>query len=144
MKGLYKRTTEGLVPADDDAMAEFAKCKLGQLVMADVKRHRYPGQHARYWVLCKLVADNSERYPTKERVSYMLKIATGHCEEIPMKDGNIAFIPHSINFASMDQGEFEAFFERVIQLVCSQVLPGLDPGGLRNEIEEICGIGAAA
>ncbi|TQV80363.1 DUF1367 family protein [Denitrobaculum tricleocarpae] len=144
MKTVFRKTLRGLVPVDEDAHSEFSKCKLDRDVMVEIKRHRNMHNHNKYWVLCTIIADNSERWPTKERASHMLKIATGHYDEVLRPNGGIDRVPHSMSIASMEAAKFEAFFDQVINLTCAKIIPHLDPGGLRSEIENLCGIGAVA
>ena len=144
-KSVHKVTATGYIPVDEDAIAEHRRCKLGQLVMMDPKRHRNIKHHNKFMALCRLVYRNTERYPSAEAVRDMLLIATGHRDEYQSKDGkSVTYIPHHINFATMDQTEFEPLYERVIDLVCTKVIPNLEAGPLRAAIEELCGIGAPA
>lgn len=140
-KGIYRKTATGFIPVDEVARGEHYKCKLGQDVMMGIKRARNMRDHNRYWALCTIISDNSERWPNKERASDMLKIATGHYDEVQTAGGGISLTPRSMATESMPEAAFEGFFNEVVNLTCAKIIPGLDPGGLRAEIEELCGIG---
>ena len=46
-------------------------------------------------------------------------------------------IPLSISFAKMDQTEFESFYERAMDFLIAEVLPGIDSADLEREVQEI-------
>lgn len=135
---LYFRKDFGkLVPADDAATAALSKIKFGADVQVEIKRPRNILHHRKFWALANLVADNQEHYETAEQVVAALKAATGHCDWFPMKYGeHMVAIPKSIAFHKMDQTEFEAFYDRCIQVVAKHFLPGVESDALRAEVEE--------
>ena len=53
-----------------------------------------------------------------------------------LRDGTEVRIPKSIAFHAMDQAEFEAFYERVIDVVVSEIIPGLSREDLKRELSE--------
>lgn len=132
----FRKDFGKLVPADDAATAALSKIKFGADVQVKIKRPRNILHHRKLWALANLVADNQEHYETAEQVVAALKAATGHCDWFPMKDGeHMVAIPKSIAFHKMDQTEFEAFYDRCIQIVAKHFLPGVEGDALRAEVE---------
>lgn len=140
MKILCLRTIDGLRPVDDKAREDLSKVKLGKSVLCEVKQARNPAQHRLYWGLIGLLHPNQSRYATQEQLSNAMKCAVGWCDEIELKDGRIMAIPKSISFANMPQSEFAEFFDKIMDLATTRIIPGLDKGALRTELEQITGI----
>ena len=53
-----------------------------------------------------------------------------------MKDGNAAYVPKSISFASMDQTAFEIFYNATLDYICAKIIPGMVPEELQAEVIE--------
>ena len=51
-----------------------------------------------------------------------------------MKDGNVAYIPKSIAFASMDQTAFNDFWDKAVTFIVTKVIPGMNRDALETEI----------
>lgn len=96
-------------------------------------------QAAMYWSLCKLVSDNYDPgFPmSKDNVSDLLKLRTGHCSPVKMADGTVVLIPSSVSFAKADQDVFNRFFERALLVIARDIIPGLDCDSARREILEL-------
>jgi hypothetical protein len=125
---------------DDSSM--IAGIKNGEAVWVEIKRPRNIKHHRLYWGLIAKVHENisHERYPTTAFLSDVIKVAVGECKPFEMADGSIAMIPGSIAFSKMSQDDFSRFFNRVCDVVCTRILPGLEAGQLKNEISQMVGI----
>jgi len=53
-----------------------------------------------------------------------------------MTDGREVHTPLSIAFHAMDQGAFDAFYDKVIDVVCTVIIPGLSQDDLRRQLME--------
>lgn len=135
---LARRTLSGLIPADDQAKAEFARVPAGKPVYVEIKAARNPKQHRLYWALCGLMADNS-MFPSASAASTAIKYACGHVEPVMMPDGATVLREKSINYASMTQTEFAEFFETAVRIVAERWLPGVTSETLRKELEDMIG-----
>lgn len=107
-----------LSPADPEGVDAISKLAQGVAFRVEAKETRNGAHHRLYWVLCarigKAVGVDSET------VSDLLKIATGHCVTIKSATHGTLRLPKSISFASMDQSEFRAFFEKCIETVTTE------------------------
>lgn len=128
-----------LKPVDQAGLDALAKMRQGTQVLIAMKRARNPRHHRLYWALMALIHPQQELYTTVEQLSNAMKCAVGWCDKITLKDGTIMAIPKSISFANMAQAEFDQFFERIIQLVVTKILPGVDSQDLKNRLEEMIG-----
>ena len=130
-----------LRPADILADEAFAKIPTGQIVFVEIKRPRNIQHHRLFWALMTVVHDNLDhaRYPTVEDLASAVKIATGLRTRIELPNGTVGFIPGSIAFAKMDQTGFDAFYNRVCDLVAEHFLPGVETEALKAEVSQMIG-----
>ena len=136
MKALFVKHLGALRPADDDAETLLSKLKDGDLVRAEIKVPRNLAHHRKWWKLMQIVHDNQEFYPSAEAVCTAIKFGIGHTEQFQWK-GGVVKLPKSIAFAKMDQAEFEQFYERGIDYIVRQLVPGLNKTDLKREVEEL-------
>ena len=125
-----------LVPADAASQAILSKIKTGEVVQVEVKRPRNSAHHRKFFALLNVVFENQEAYESPDHLLLALKYAVGHCEIVIAKDGSKMPLGRSIAFHKMDQSEFEAFYEKCLDIVAKYFLPGVETDALRAEVEE--------
>jgi hypothetical protein len=136
MRGLFFRKMGALRPADEAGEAILSKCREDELVAVDVKRGRNLRHFRKFWKLMQIVYENQAFYSTPEQICTVFKIRTGHCDWIVTKEGDYK-IPRSISFAKMDQTEFSLFYDKAVDFLCTEVIPGMDSAALKREVEEL-------
>lgn len=121
-----------LVPACRDAEEWLGKTKLRQGVMIDPRRPRNIQHHRKLFALLNLAVDNwpEDQPTTVEALLGAIKLSTGHYDSITTAKGTFR-IPKSINFESMDQEEFNPFYDKAMEII-SRVL-GVDIETLEQE-----------
>ena len=140
---LCRRTTSGLSPDDDAARDVLRKVKVGDVVRVEVRRPRNLSAHRRFFALVNLVYTNSEKFPSPDVARRVLTCRAGHAlPYIIESTGEVLLIPESISFANMDQDEFDAFWQRVVKVVCEEILPGVTEADIEAEI--LSCVGAAS
>lgn len=132
------RTAEGLRPANPSDAEQLQRVKAGALVRVDVKRPRNVAQHRLYWAMVTLIASNLDRVQP-ETLHDLIKLRTGHVHVVRTTKGLVE-LPGSISFASMSQEAFDAFFQRAIDYVVTDVIPGLSRDDLTREIDAMIGV----
>lgn len=138
---VFRKHLNALRPVDDAGDALLSRIKLGQDVMVEVKRPRNPLHHRKLFAMLKIVLDNQEFYKSTDDLLEVCKLRVGHVHVIETKGGDVR-IPKSISFASMPQDEFNAFYDKAVQWVVSEVIPGLQRGDLDEAVErELIGFG---
>lgn len=105
-----------LTPDCPDAEEWLRKTKLEQGVMIEPRRPRNTGHHKKLFALLALSRDNWPAPITKSALLGLIKIKTGYADPIEGKDGFV-WIPRSINFESMNQTEFEPFYDAAVHLI---------------------------
>lgn len=135
---LMRKTLRGFEPANDIARDLLAKVKLGAVVRVDVKRPRSVAWHARYWALVSLVSENSSRTP--DEVHALLKLKAGLVKRMEERNGTVWAIPDSIAFDKMTPEEWAVYWDKVVRIVCDDMLPGVTADQLRRELAELAGV----
>lgn len=106
-----------LVPSEGESAAIFSRLPFSSSVHVEVKKPRSGAQHRLYWLLCQRIGNAVG--VEAETVSDLLKIRTGHVTTVQTKRGVERF-PKSIAYASMDQTQFQAFFDRCLVVISEE------------------------
>lgn len=139
-----------LVPSTEDARKWLAGVKVGEVLRIKASRPRNIKHHQKFFALLQLIYENQEHYKSVNQILLAFKCHIGHGEWVISKkpmayrpDGSVSgwtpielFEPHSISFAKMDQGEFEAFYDKAVDFVTTVVIPGLPKGDLEQQLLE--------
>jgi len=135
---LLRVTKDGYVPADEDARAQHAKLKLGDMVAAHVNRPRSLPQLRLYWAILQHVAEASH-WETAERLHIAIKVRLGYFDLMQMPNGKTVPVVHSASFDAMNQDEFQTYMERAVKLICEEVLGGANSADLVAEVQALIG-----
>ena len=142
-RGFFKVTggrTKLLMPSDDASQAILDGYRPGDIVRIQVSKPRHPGHHRKYWAMLKLVHEGTavqDLYLTTDHLHQALKGALGYYSEVKLPDGKVFQVVDSIAFESMDQNAFEAFYNKAVDLIVTQVVPNLDREDLVREVESM-------
>lgn len=131
-----------ILHVDEACKDEFAGIANGTAVTVEVKRERNVKFHRMFFALLTHVWDSvdHDRFGSKDALLDALKLDAGVVFTYRDLRGNILQRPGSIAFAAMDQDAFKVFFNRVADLVCVHVLPGMEPGVLKQQACEMVGV----
>lgn len=130
-----------LIPDGEESARVVGKIKDGATAIVEVKSPRNVKQLKFYWALLKKVHENQEYYATTKALHKAMKLATGQYEDVlhPLT-GEITPVPDSISFDKMGQVAFDDYLRRVLDIIVTKVIPGLDREDLKNEVSQMCGI----
>lgn len=118
--------------SDDD----MASVPSDRDLIVTVRAPRNPKQHRLAWALANKLSQCCDYLPDAESAMDYLKIRARHVKIVTNPGtGHVFLIPKSIAFASVDQTAFNRLFNRMVWVVCNEIVPGLDEGQLRDEIE---------
>lgn len=127
--------------------AEFARIAIGTELRVELTTARNLRQLAFAWVLAGKIADNSECYLDKndamENVPYGLKCRAGHAKAVVSPGtGEVTVKPVSLNRTVegklMDGEAFKHLLDRMVDVACRDIIPGMDQNRLTEEIEAMC------
>lgn len=125
--------------ADAFSMELLGALKEGETVKATITRPRNEKHHRKFFALMKVVFDAQDRYPTMDHLLKAIKIGVGLYELVPLTKTQTVIDLGSISFAKMDQAAFEQFYNKVVQLIVTRILPNVDSADLEAQVNEILG-----
>jgi hypothetical protein len=126
-------TREGhaLVPWGEAASVEFERIPPAKLVVVQVLRRRNPQHLSKYWLVLQRVAANDPEFKTAEQVHQFVKVKLRHFDTfIDEATGRVLIRTKSIGVASMDQIEFNGFYDRAMYVLSQRL--GIDVEALLN------------
>lgn len=128
-----------LEPVDEVSADELSLVPADKDVLVTLRSPRNPKQHRLAWALATKLAECCTYLHDREDAMDFLKIKSRHVKIVQNPGtGHVFLVPKSIAFASVDQAAFNRLFNRMVWVVCNEIVPGLDEGQLRDEIESMC------
>ena len=134
MKTIWAKALGSLVPAQEQAEDVLRGIPRGELVRVEVSRPRNLAHLRKFFAMCQLIAQNTDKVDDVDDLVFRLKIATGHCRRHVKADGTVLYEPRSISFAQMDQAAFDTFYGRCLDIVCAHIIPDLDKDEVEREV----------
>lgn len=131
---IFSVTKNALLPLDDRARELMAKLKLGDKVLVKVHRPRYIEHHRLTMSVLNKIAD-AKGVPVETLLTW-LQVAMGRVDFVKLPNGKVVASRQSIAFASMDQTEFQRWWDEAWRLISEHILPGVD----QKVFDEITGI----
>src|ERR1700688_5049392 len=136
-----RREGSHLVPADSVSAEMMEEIPLNTGLMVEVRVPRNLRQFRLAWALASIVSKSVDYLPDRETAMSWLKIKSRHVRMIvDSKTGEVAIVPKSIAFASLDQASFARVLNRMVYVTITDIIPGLEGSSLRAELEKIVGI----
>lgn len=132
-KGFIRRGN-CLVPADFVAEEWLQSVPDGKEVLIDWRKPRHPENHRHLMAILHLACEHLDQHADVESLLDSIKIACGHVRPVMKADGDMIFLPKSINYAAMSEQDFQRFKNRALY-VLSRIL-GFDAVTLLPEIDE--------
>lgn len=123
---------DGLFAAYPHDRSALASVPYDRNLKVTVSMPRNRGRHDKYFALCQFCADHSSY--SKEEVDQLLRIRAGHCTVARLRDGTIAHLPRRLNWGAMDETEFVRFLDRVVQVITTDILPGIAIQAVHDEL----------
>lgn len=125
----------GLTATDEESEAFMRGVKLGQCIEVKPRKPRNIGHHRKFFGLLNLVFENQEIYPSLDVLLDAVKIGIGHAYSVQVGKQTY-LVPKSIDFASLDQVAFEGFYNRAVDWLLAEVVPGTNRADLEREVLE--------
>ena len=122
------RTLDGrLIAADAESQEAIYELPMHRVIKAVVSLPRNYKRLKWWWKLCEIVAENSERYESRDAVSDMLKLKMGHFRTIVVpgkKPGEwvTQYVPKSIAFGKLEEPDFKALCNKAVEICALFVL----------------------
>lgn len=139
-----ERKGDALWPTDRVSQEKLRKLPEGRMVLCRTHTPRNGKHHRLLWAVAQLIAENSEQWPTAELVVKQFKYGTGHVEEVRfMMPGGVWITqvsPASIAYEAMSQDDFSEWFEKAMDFLRIEMIPGLNRPDLEAAVNEALGI----
>lgn len=130
---LFRKTLEGIVPANPEALNWYDGVKTGEIVELKTVKVRNGAYHRLFFAMLKLVSENSNPHISEAAALHFAKLATGTGEFVTDTLGRQHFIPGSISFAKLDQDGFKDFVQTAIPPLVGRFMAGAAPDDLIAE-----------
>lgn len=146
---LTKAAGGALIPVDQQALDFLAKLKTGAGVTVEIKRHRNPGHHRKFFALLNLAYEAWE--PTEatykgqvvgknfDQFRNDIVVLAGHYEMAVNLKGETRLTAKSISFASMGQDDFDALYSATVNVILAKILTKYTRDDLDNVVNQILG-----
>jgi len=122
-------------PDMDDEGAEIMRnIPDGTEVRLSWTRPRNIRFHNKFFAMLGIILKNQEHYKSMDELKQVCKLRIGHVHIVQTPRGEERW-PKRMNFQSMDETEFSAFYDRAVDWVLSEVIPGLQRQHLDTEVE---------
>jgi hypothetical protein len=132
---VMRRRGSALIPVMEVDVEVIASIPEGKDVFVSPKHRRNPRHHRLAWALAEKLAE-MVGFPDREDAMDFLKIKARHVKTImDPRTGQIEVVPKSISWASLDQRAFGRIFNRMVWVICNDIIPGTDETALRAEVE---------
>jgi hypothetical protein len=107
---------------DDMSWKVFDRIPNHTTVVVTVHKSRNIEHLAKYWVLCRFVADFDAEFDEQTDVDNWLRLSIPWMrEEYELGDGKVRVKLKSISIDEMDQTEFELFYDRAVELLSARI-----------------------
>lgn len=135
---LIMRKVKGrLEPVDQISADDLASIANGADLLVTVKSPKNIKQIRWMWALAQKIADAVEGIHDKDTAMDLLCERARHCKMVVSPvTGHLFLVRKSIS--RLDGAAISRLMNRMVFVTCAEIVPGLDEGQLRDEIESMC------
>lgn len=113
-----------IVPASPDDRARVRTLRPGDILPVRITKPRNGDHHRKFMALVAFVAEHHPHYRSVPDVLVELKMRTGHYDHYVRRlTGEVVYIPKSIAFDEMDEGDFAIWSAQAREIIFSAMLP---------------------
>ena len=125
-----------LRPAQEQDAEVWGHMKIAEreVVKVQVSRPQNYKFRCKFFAMLGIIFKNQEHYKSVDDLLDVCKLGIGHVRVIQTSQGEIR-LPKSISYAKMTAPEFDDFYNRAVDWVISEVIPGLQRQHLDAEVE---------
>lgn len=120
-------------PHDRDLMLQFHN---GDYIELESKKPRNGKFHRKFFAMLNVVVQHSD-YDNVLQVKHLLKLKLGYFDKITNTDGRITYQTKSISFASMEETDFQVFYQQCVTVIIRDFLPTWDLDDFDNALGEL-------
>jgi hypothetical protein len=136
-----RREGNHLVPVDPMSSEMLAQIPTNVDLLVTAHQPRNVKQWGLAWALATKVAEAADWLHDKDDAMEWMLIKARHVRMIhDTRNNEMQIRADSIRWASVKQEQFTRIFNRMIYVVITEILPGIEESALRSEIENMVGI----
>jgi len=133
-----KRVMDRLVPADRISAELLGDLPADAQLTCKITQPRNPKHHNKFFALLHAVFPHQSAYLSRDDLRDELTIAAGHFHMVKdIRTGQQKPVADSIAFDKMDQKAFEPFYDAVVNIVLTRILPGVGRRDLEAQVMDI-------
>jgi hypothetical protein len=135
---LYKGEI-GFFPDNEMAADDIAPATMGEEVICRFYRPRQIEALKFLWAMVHKAADNSDLFLNKDDAMEKLKVRVGYTRVLyDRKTKELKPVPKSL--VRIDSEALRILTDRIADVICTEVMPGMRRNDLYREIEEMVGV----
>lgn len=123
----------GFFPTNPMAAEDISPAKMNSEVVCSFYSPRNLEALKFLWALVHKVADNSTRWLDKDEAMDDLKMRARFARFVHGHDGKVELRPKSLK--RINDEELRLLTDKIMDIVCDEILPGMKKNDLRKEIE---------
>lgn len=100
-------------PLSEHSESILKDCKHGTIGYFVQDGIRDPKTHRRYFQMLRVAFDNQELYKSREDFRDIMQMKAGYFRTVPTDKGTVLYLPQSIKYEELDEGEFTEVCKRV-------------------------------
>ena len=131
---LMQKRLGALRPFDDEGGETLQRIAEHEVIKVTYTRPRNIKFHNKFFAMLGIILKNQDHYKSMDELKQVCKLRIGHVHVVQTPQGEERW-PKRMNFASMDETEFSAFYDRAVDWVLAEVIPGLQRQHLSEEVE---------
>jgi hexokinase len=129
-----EKTNKGLTPVYESDIEKHKKLKIG-MYKVRVTRPRNLKHHRKFFAILRLVLDNTSKWYNEKELLTAIKFSMGYTINIKTFDNvSLIEVPKSINFETMNQSDFENFYNAALKILAVEI--GTTPDEIENNHEK--------
>ncbi len=122
-----------LVPYANYDRVKFDELPVNKLLRVNIVQQRNAPRHRLYRVILRLVVQNTDLFVSEDSLHKTLLVGCGVVEPIMTVAGEIIMVPSSTAYDAMDEDVFKAYFDQAMNIIETNLLPGIDLDDLLKE-----------
>jgi hypothetical protein len=103
------------------------------ILRVNINQQRNAPRHRLYRVVLRQVVKNTDLYVNEDSLHKTLLLGCGVVEPVLTTEGEIIMIPSSTAYNAMKEDTFKVYFDRAMQVIATNIIPGIDIEDLLEE-----------
>jgi hypothetical protein len=130
---VVKNTDGHLVPFANYDREKFDDLPLDKVLRVNIAQQRSQPRHRLYRVVLRQVVKNTDLFVDEDSLHKTLLLGCGVIEPVLTVTGEIIMTPSSTAFDAMKEDKFKAYFDQALNIISTNIIPGVDIEELLEE-----------